>query len=63
MPHLGVVVSTAMSAIRRRGDSDKGATMIEYALLLTFIAMVVILALFAFGPFVAGLYTRFPPGL
>ena len=63
MPHLGAVVSTAASVLRQRADNDKGATMIEYALIITFIAMVVIVALFAFGPFVEGLYTRVLPWL
>ena len=63
MPHLGVVISTVVSALSKRGAPDKGATMVEYGLIITFIAMVVIVALFAFGPFVEGLYTRFPPGL
>jgi len=63
MAHPRVVVATAASAIRRPDGRDKGATMVEYALLLTFIAMVVIVALYAFGPWVEGLYTRIMPWL
>ena len=63
MPQLGVVVSTAISRMTRSGQMDRGATMVEYALVVTAIAMVVIAALLLFGPAVASLYGRVPPGL
>lgn len=62
MPHLGAVVSTVRSRLRQTAR-DKGATMVEYALLITFIAMVVFAALFALGPLVRNLYTGVVPSL
>ena len=62
MSHLGALIATADSWLRR-ANTDKGATMVEYALIVTFIAMVVIAALFAFGPLVHNLYTGVMPSL
>jgi pilus assembly protein Flp/PilA len=38
-------------------DAERGATMLEYALVATFIAVVVSAALVVFGPAVANLFT------
>jgi Flp pilus assembly pilin Flp len=44
----------AYNARRRR---EQGATMLEYALMLTLIAAVILPVLWLFGPAVAGLFT------
>ncbi len=57
-------VLTAMSSLRDRvGAADKGATMTEYGLLITLIALVVFGALFLLGPVVKSLYTSVLPYL
>ena len=62
MPHLGALIATAESWLRR-ANTDKGATMVEYGLIVAFIAMVVIVALLALGPLVHNLYTGVLPSL
>lgn len=51
--HVGFGKALARS-LRR---DDRGASMVEYGLLLMLIAAVVVTALFVFGPLVAALYT------
>lgn len=46
-----------------RRDLERGATMLEYALLATLIAMVVSTALVAFGPAVSALFVGATDGL
>ena len=42
---------------QRAGKSDKGATMVEYGLLVALIAMIVLAALFVLGPQISSLFT------
>ena len=57
MTRLGAFISTVLLILRPRlGARDKGAQMVEYGLLITFIAMVVLAALVLLGPEVS-LYT------
>jgi hypothetical protein len=46
-------------AVRRLGTAERGQTLAETALVLSFVTLVVILALLMFGPGVSGLYERF----
>ncbi len=58
MTTVGAFVSTMLFMLRQRlGDKDKGASLVEYGLLITFIAMVVFAALLILGPQVKSLYT------
>jgi pilus assembly protein Flp/PilA len=50
------------TAVRRRPGSDRGATAVEYALMATLIAVVVIGSVTALGLAVQGLFV-FPAGL
>jgi pilus assembly protein Flp/PilA len=54
MLHL-VGFGMALAGLLRR--DDRGASMVEYGLLLMLIAIVVVPALIVFGPLVADLYT------
>lgn len=45
--------------IRRIDDSERGQTLVEYGLLLSFVALAVISILLLFGPGVSGLYQSF----
>ena len=45
--------------IRRIDDSQRGQTLVEYGLLLSFVALAVIGILLLFGPGVSGLYQSF----
>jgi Flp pilus assembly pilin Flp len=48
----------------RRGlNAEKGATVEEYALMVTFVAVVVTTILVQFGPALAGLFAGAPIGL
>ncbi|MDA8439618.1 MAG: Flp family type IVb pilin [Propionibacterium sp.] len=59
MNNLTAFVSTMLSVLRPRVDSkDKGATMVEYGLLVALIAMVVIAALVILGPAIKDLFTN-----
>lgn len=58
MTRLGAFISTALFIVGQRlGAKDKGAQMVEYGLLITLIAMVVLAALVLLGPEVRSLYT------
>ncbi|WP_394247958.1 Flp family type IVb pilin [Arthrobacter pityocampae] len=46
---------TAQSRLRR---DEKGATMVEYGLMVALIAVVVVAALLTLGPKIAGLFTK-----
>ena len=45
--------------VRRIDDSQRGQTLVEYGLLLSFVALAVIGILLLFGPGVSGLYQSF----
>ena len=45
--------------IRRIDDSERGQTLVEYGLLLSFVALAVISILLLFGPGVSSLYQSF----
>lgn len=47
---------------RRRAATDRGATAVEYALMLALIAGVIFTAVLAFGPVVADLYASATEG-
>ena len=51
-PHRHIIVAMAPRTLR-----DDGAALVEYSLLVTFIAMVCVLAVAAFGTAVAGLFS------
>jgi len=51
-----IVVLTNFLAARLHRD-DRGATAVEYVLLVTFIAVAIIVAVTAFGTALAGLFT------
>ncbi|MDA8439310.1 MAG: hypothetical protein M0Z51_10705 [Propionibacterium sp.] len=58
MTTCSAFVSSALFVLRQRaGDRDKGASLVEYGLIITFIAMVVFAALLLLGPQVKSLYT------
>jgi len=46
-------------ALRRSATPARGQTLVEYSLLLSFIALAVIAVLLLFGPGVSGLYQSF----
>ncbi len=46
-------------AARRSASAGRGQTLVEYSLLLSFIALAVIAVLLLFGPGVSGLYQSF----
>lgn len=63
---MSSLVSSAAASItllQRLDEPDKGATMVEYGLLVAFVALVVIGALIVLGPEVENLYTPVMPGL
>ena len=55
MPELVRVLKAVAAFVRH---DDRGANLVEYGLLATFIAIVVVPALIILGPLVAALYTR-----
>ncbi len=58
MTKFAAFVSTALMMLQQRTEkSDKGATMVEYGLLVALIAMIVLAALFILGPQIASLFT------
>ena len=62
MTKLIELISTVPWWIQQRtGARDKGASMVEYGLIITLIALVVFVALLALGPQVANLYTSVQP--
>ena len=59
MNSLATFVTTTLAMLQGRVDrKDKGATMVEYGLLVALIAVVVIAALLILGPAIAGLFTK-----
>ena len=46
------------SALKRRGGEDAGASAVEYGLLVAGIAVVIIIAVFALGGSISGVFTK-----
>ncbi len=53
---IHVLIHQLPGIVRARRTVDRGQTLIEYALLLLFLAIVVIAALLIFGPTVSGMF-------
>ncbi len=53
-----LAIRAYVAVVTRLGDTRRGATAVEYALLLAFIAAVCISAITLFGGTTAGLYSR-----
>lgn len=58
MTSLMVSVTAYIAGIKDRFQSEKGATMVEYGIMVAFIAVLVMIAVIALGPQIAGLFTR-----
>lgn len=57
MFRAGALLQRTLPALRRSDASDdRGQTLVEYALLLFFIAIVVIAALIVLGPTISGIF-------
>lgn len=56
---MRVLLFIAQAAVRRLSAAERGQALAETALVLSFIAMVVIVVLLLFGPGVSGLYQSF----
>lgn len=57
MFRAGTLLKHTLPALRRSGPADdRGQTLVEYALLLFFIAIVVIAALIVLGPTISGIF-------
>jgi pilus assembly protein Flp/PilA len=50
------------TAAHRRSDQERGATAVEYALLVALIAAVIVTTIVALGPLVQGLYAQASQG-
>ncbi|WP_394247960.1 Flp family type IVb pilin [Arthrobacter pityocampae] len=56
---LYATLSTVLHAAKTRlTNEEKGATMVEYGLMVALIAVVVVAALLTLGPKIAGLFTN-----
>lgn len=53
---IDLLVHKLPAALRQRHDDDRGQTLVEYGLLLFFIAIVVIAALVVLGPTISGIF-------
>jgi pilus assembly protein Flp/PilA len=56
--HAFFAVRGAHSSMLERARSERGASMVEYALLVALIALVAVAALVLLGPSIAGLFTH-----
>lgn len=56
---MRVLLFIAQAAVRRLSAAERGQTLAETALVLSFVTLVVVVALLMFGPGVSGLYERF----
>ncbi|WP_026550701.1 Flp family type IVb pilin [Arthrobacter sp. Br18] len=54
---LYATLSTVLYTAKARLTNEKGATMVEYGLMVALIAVVVIAGLLILGPRIAGLFT------
>lgn len=55
---LATITSVFHTVKARLGSSEKGATMVEYGIMVAFIAVVVMAAVIILGPKVADLFTQ-----
>ncbi|TNB70889.1 Flp family type IVb pilin [Arthrobacter sp. BB-1] len=53
-----VSMTAYIAGIKDRFQSEKGATMVEYGIMVAFIAVLVMVAVIVLGPQIAGLFTR-----
>jgi pilus assembly protein Flp/PilA len=53
---IAVIMQSLMSVRLNRASSERGASMVEYALLVGLIAIVAVVALLALGPAIANLF-------
>ncbi|MHA7297371.1 Flp family type IVb pilin [Pseudarthrobacter sp. MDT1-22] len=58
MTSLMVSMTAFIAGVKNRLTSEKGATMVEYGIMVAFIAVVVMAAVIILGPQIAGLFTR-----
>jgi pilus assembly protein Flp/PilA len=59
MTSLMVSMTTFIAGVKDRFTRDeKGATMVEYGIMVAFIAVLVMAAVIILGPQIAGLFTR-----
>ena len=54
---IAVVFSVFQTAHSRVNQDEKGATMVEYGIMVAFIAVLVLAAVVILGPQIAGLFT------
>ena len=52
-----LMISYLLTTLQARAKQDRGATAVEYGLLIAGIAALIITAVFAFGPAISGLFT------
>lgn len=59
MTSLMVSMTAFIAGVKDRfGREEKGATMVEYGIMVAFIAVLVMAAVIILGPQIAGLFTR-----
>jgi pilus assembly protein Flp/PilA len=58
MTSLMVSMTAFIAGIKERFESEKGATMVEYGIMVAFIAVLVMAAVIILGPEIAGLFTQ-----
>ncbi|MET3705624.1 pilus assembly protein Flp/PilA [Arthrobacter sp. UYEF6] len=58
MTSLMVSMTAFIAGIKERLASEKGATMVEYGIMVAFIAVLVMAAVLILGPQIAGLFTK-----
>ena len=57
MTSLMVSMTAFIAGVKNRLTSEKGATMVEYGIMVAFIAVVVMAAVIVLGPQIATLFT------
>jgi pilus assembly protein Flp/PilA len=57
MTSLMVSMTAFIAGVKNRLTSEKGATMVEYGIMVAFIAVIVMAAVIVLGPQIAGLFT------
>jgi pilus assembly protein Flp/PilA len=57
MTSLMVSMTAFIAGVKNRLTSEKGATMVEYGIMVAFIAVLVMAAVIVLGPKIAGLFT------
>ena len=58
MTSLMVSMMAFVAGVKDRLSSEKGATMVEYGIMVAFIAVLVMAAVVLLGPQIAGLFTQ-----